>query len=1292
MRRVLQAVQNLKISLRSRIILLSAGIALTAAILIVSVYSSKVKEIALEEAEHTLRAETAIVSSQISNSLTQIKTDVELLFSTPPIKGVMRARDAGGIDPLDGSTELIWRERLATIFEGMIAQRPAYTQLRYIEFGNGGAELVRVNQSEDGRITRAAIEDLQKKGLESYMQEAQTRTPSMVYFSAVSLNREHGAIHSTSAPTLRVLIPIQKPTGGQFGVLVINTNYKKLLTDAFADAHPKFTTHVIDESGDFLTWDHRQSSFSFTLAKDLPASLHKPWREERAHKPQTLYKRGDTFHYKRQLNPAGTKIFPQIDILVNAPDNELLAGVHAAQRQAILLIIIMASGCAGFAALAAEKLTRPLRDMIGALKAFEPGKTGLYLPTERVDEIGGVSRAFENLVDRLDHETTKTLNIINSTVDGLIVINESGIIENYNPACERILGYKKHEVMGKNLKMLLPEGHSQAHDGYMLKYINGAAPGIIGKGRELEARHKDGSLIPIGLSISEFWQGDKRFFCGVVRDLSQTIRQRREMAEATERLEMALDAGDLGMWDWEVKKDTVKFSDRYLSMIGYEKGELKESSDTWPSLVKKSDLKVALPDTMKLAKGELTSASVEFRMRHKNGSWVWVQSKGKVVAWDENGKPSRIVGTHLDINEKKRAEVEAERQNEKIAEANDRLELTLEGGGLGQWDWDIPSKRVIFCERWAKMVGYKKEDLEPHFDTWEKLTEPGDYKRVTEVLKRYLAGKKDVFAVEFRMRHKQGHWVWIQARGKIFERAPDGTPTRMVGTHLDITARKQIELETQEQNAHLAMAETVANLGHWSYDFDTQELYWSDGMYAIYGVQPGSYAPDTYSALQFFPSDNKEIVDQLFDAQHNDHIKYEHDIRLKRPNGEMRYVRSKGEVLIENGSKVIFGIIQDITQQKQDEARLATSEEKNRTVLENIVDGVLSMDENGVIDSCNSSCAEIFGYDVDDLVGKPLTMLMPEEYRAGLKADLQHHRDTGEATFLGHAMERKGLKKDGTVFDMELAANYSNVGGRSLYTGILRDITERKQMERMKSEFISTVNHELRTPLTSISGSLDMARKLMEKNEDKRLNRLVDLAHTGCQRLSSLVNDILDQEKIAAGKMDYRMEVLELDPIVQDIIDRHEGLEDRFNIKFKRELSTSGCIVRVDPSRFNQAVVNLLSNAGKFSPDGDTVTISTQVNEDGGVRISVSDNGPGIPADFQKKIFQRFAQADGSSTRKVEGTGLGLNITKSIIEAFDGQVSFDTEEGVGTTFHFDLPQCAQSDADDLEGGKLCQAS
>ncbi len=263
------------------------------------------------------------------------------------------------------------------------------------------------------------------------------------------------------------------------------------------------------------------------------------------------------------------------------------------------------------------------------------------------------------------------------------------------------------------------------------------------------------------------------------------------------------------------------------------------------------------------------------------------------------------------------------------------------------------------------------------------------------------------------------------------------------------------------------------------------------------------------------------------------------------------------------------------------------------------------------------------------------------------------------------------------------AAPRVGIEGRIVWDGSLVDITEQKQTESLKAEFVSTVSHELRTPLTSIRGSLGLVVGGAAGELPEKAKGLLRIALSNCERLVRLINDILDIEKIESGRMQFDVKEQPLYPLVESAIDAgRDYLSDR-NISFSLEDGAPGAVVSVDADRMHQVMTNLLSNAVKFSPPGGEVSVRTRRTPNGILRISVRDRGPGIPEEFRSRVFGRFEQADGSDTRAQAGTGLGLNITKAIVERFDGRISFDSAPGIGTVFHVELPEVAAPRGIDL---------
>ena len=353
---------------------------------------------------------------------------------------------------------------------------------------------------------------------------------------------------------------------------------------------------------------------------------------------------------------------------------------------------------------------------------------------------------------------------------------------------------------------------------------------------------------------------------------------------------------------------------------------------------------------------------------------------------------------------------------------------------------------------------------------------------------------------------------------------------------------------------------------------------------------------------------------------------------------------------------------------------LKDSETRQRSVLENMIDGLITINDKGLIQSFNSAAVKLFGYQVNEVMGQNIKMLMPEPYQSEHDGYLENYGQTGKKKIIGIGREVEGLRKDGTTFPLELAVSEMIVSGETVFTGVVRDITERKQMDKMKNEFISTVSHELRTPLTSIRGSLGLLSSGTVGELPESAKEMLKIASNNTERLLLLINDILDIQKIESGKMSFKFESVDLNSFIEEAIVAHAEYGKQHGVTYVYSNKLENVRIFADRDRLMQVMGNLLSNAAKFSHHGDKVEISVAVHNSDRLRISVTDYGSGIPDEFQPKLFERFTQSDSSDSRAKGGTGLGLSITKVIIEKHGGLIGFVSKEGIGSTFYVELPE------------------
>jgi PAS domain S-box-containing protein len=372
------------------------------------------------------------------------------------------------------------------------------------------------------------------------------------------------------------------------------------------------------------------------------------------------------------------------------------------------------------------------------------------------------------------------------------------------------------------------------------------------------------------------------------------------------------------------------------------------------------------------------------------------------------------------------------------------------------------------------------------------------------------------------------------------------------------------------------------------------------------------------------------------------------------------------------GDLLVLILVADISKQRDAEKHLEQMEARYRGLLEAAPDAMVVVNSSGEIVLLNIQAEKRFGYRRDELVGQNVTNIIPEGFAERLIADALRSREDALAQQIGAGIELSGLRKDGSAFPIEIMLSPLDSVEGFLVTVAIRDITTRKNMERLKDEFVATVSHELRTPLTSIAGALGLLIANAAGKLPDSAARLVTIAYANSQRLVRLINDILDVEKLEFGQVVFRLQRLDVHSLVEHAIEANRGFAEGYGVRVRLIDRTGSCAVHVDADRLLQVIINLLSNAVKFSPVGEEVTVAVEPRP-AAVRISVRDKGPGIPRNFRAHVFEKFTQADATDARQKGGTGLGLSIVRQITTRLGGEVGFDDAPGGGTIFYVNLP-------------------
>lgn len=399
--------------------------------------------------------------------------------------------------------------------------------------------------------------------------------------------------------------------------------------------------------------------------------------------------------------------------------------------------------------------------------------------------------------------------------------------------------------------------------------------------------------------------------------------------------------------------------------------------------------------------------------------------------------------------------------------------------------------------------------------------------------------------------------------------------------------------------------------------------------------------------------------------------------RYKNPGPPFEVERGDGQWVLIHEQRIEGGVTATIA---TDITKLKVAARAGRekaaileAALETIPDGLQVLDRNLNLTVWNNQLFTVLGLDREAVLGadnprREFFRLLAErgEYGEGDTDELIAEREHYFKTMVPVRFVRQlatGKWVEGRGIPAE--------GGEG-YVMVYRDITERRRLDRMQREFVSTVSHELRTPLTSIYGSLSLIKSGAADGSVEKARQLIDIAHKNCERLVALVNDILDIGKINAGKMTFDMGAVSMPDLIKNTIELNVGFAEQFNVSFEIKGPMPRETARGDADRLVQVLTNFLSNAAKYSPSGGVVEISAARRDDK-IRVSVCDLGPGIPKEHHDKVFGRFSRIDSTDAREIPGTGLGLYICKAIIDQHDGAIGFDTSADQGATFFFELP-------------------
>ncbi len=797
----------------------------------------------------------------------------------------------------------------------------------------------------------------------------------------------------------------------------------------------------------------------------------------------------------------------------------------------------------------------------------------------------------------------------------------------------------------------------------------------------------------------------------------QEAQQR--LQQLTERYELAIWGASDGIWDWDIQKNELYMSARFLEIIGR---TIPEDQRTFQAF-----LNDVHPDDQALIQKALESHfernepyDVEFRYQHPSGTLRYLTSRGKATR-DVQGHPVRMAGAITDITERKQSEA--------------NLKRLSDSGLMGIFFADVHGNIWDANETVLEMTGYTREEILEGRVRWDEIT-PAEYLEKDYEAVRELQARGSCTPYDKQYIRKDGSRVDVVIGFAFLE----GSTEKTICFVLDISRLKEAQRALIEAEERFRMVIDATNSAVWDWNLITGEVYWSPRFYDMVGLSPDEISPSYDGFISLVAQEDRPLIESHIHAHLNDpNQKFEVEFRIRHAQGHLMHWLGAGAALRDSAGTPyrMLGVEIDISDIARTRSKLQAALNRE-TLVRQVVETINhSLDIRFTIysileDLCryldvdrailffyeNADTPETLDFQLfEQFCRQNIQPLQAQDLPIRLLKTLQPQKDSPHPSFLVQYSSPQDFPEEyrtyaqiynvQSVVVMEFSYRDEAYGRLVLHQcqfertwseeeiRLLETITRHigvavyqsnlfqnekqarqaaEEANKRKSQFLANMSHELRTPLNAVIGYSEMLDNGLAGALNEKQHRYIDNITSSGKHLLTLVNDILDLSKIEAGKFRLSIEPVDVMPLVDELKGVLDAMALKQDVELHFDIAPGLTLVHVDASRLKQIFYNLISNAIKFNKPHGQVYIRFYPSEDNlWVIGEVEDTGEGIPKSRHGELFKTFQQLDSSSNKTQEGTGLGLALTKHLVELHGGLIWFTSEVGQGSTFSFKLP-------------------